>query len=151
MSCPSPGITLPSINQIAKNHIRDVHHSNSKARFKIGFLMDDVSSVKELSANFPKVKSDLIYVPDPKLFPFDDGIKLYKGESLVIEGESLRSASTELEEVNVTIGNKNCLLTSLASTQLVCMPPDVQPEGTDEIGRKTPTALPLVNYFITLK
>lgn len=61
----------------------------------------------------------------------------------MIEGENLRLASTE-SEVNVTIGTKPCNLTSLAATQLVCMPPEVQPAGTDEIGRRTSTSLPIV-------
>lgn len=140
MSCPSPGIDESTFNP-TRNHIRDL--SNSGIILRIGFLMDDVSSMRELATNFPKVDSMLRYVADPKFFSFDDQIKLYKGESLVIEGENLRSASTE-DEVNVTIGSKSCTLTSLASTQLVCMPPEVQPDGTDEIGRKTPSALPLV-------
>jgi plexin A len=65
------------------------------------------------------------------------------GESLVIEGENLRLASTE-SEVNVTIGTKSCNLTSLAATQLVCLPPELQPAGTDEIGRRTSSSLPMV-------
>jgi plexin A len=46
--------------------------------------------------------------------------------------------------VNVTIGTKSCNLTSLAATQLVCLPPELQPAGTDEIGRRTLTSLPMV-------
>ncbi|EEC13881.1 plexin B, putative, partial [Ixodes scapularis] len=89
----------------------------------------------ELSKFYPNIDSDLTYVSDPRFFPFDnDGVKLYKGESLVIEGEnlllyyqgeSLRLASTEFE-VNVTIGTRPCNLTSLTMSQLVCTPPEVR-------------------------
>ncbi|KAH9380916.1 hypothetical protein HPB48_008423 [Haemaphysalis longicornis] len=113
-------------------------------RLRIGFIMDDVRSVQELNKFYPDVASDLTYVSDPRFFPFDnDGVKLYKGEPLVIEGESLRLATTE-SEVNVTIGTRPCNLTSLSMSQLVCTPPDVQPPSTDEIGHRTDMDLPVV-------
>lgn len=46
--------------------------------------------------------------------------------------------------MNVTIGIKSCNVTSLALTQLVCAPPEVQPKPTDEMGRFTEEKLPLV-------
>jgi plexin A len=46
--------------------------------------------------------------------------------------------------VNVTIGTKVCNVTSLAMTQMVCTPPDFQPHGTDELGVRTDSNLPLV-------
>jgi len=55
----------------------------------------------------------------------------------------LNLASDE-SDVNVTIATRPCNVTSLAMTQLVCTPPEVQPTGTDEIGIKTDTGLPLV-------
>lgn len=168
MSCPSPPINAeayrsPPMSSKSKgrNH-EPMHRSNGNGggsynndqdasgggrdewRFRIGFAMDDVSSVWELPRNFPTLHSDLVYVPDPQLFPFDgDGMKLYKGESLVIEGENLRLASTE-SEVNVTIGTRPCNITSLAMNQLVCLPPEVQPSGTDEVGRWTGNGYPMV-------
>ncbi|XP_075553177.1 plexin-B-like [Dermacentor variabilis] len=113
-------------------------------RLRIGFIMDDVRSVQELNKFYPDVASDLTYVSDPRFFPFDnDGVKLYKGEPLVIEGEMLRLATTE-SEINVTIGTRPCNLTSLSMSQLVCVPPDVQPPSTDEIGHRTEMDLPVV-------
>ncbi|UYV63082.1 plexB [Cordylochernes scorpioides] len=87
----------------------------------------------------------LSYVPDPSLASFTGpgGIKLYKGESLVIEGHRLRQASSEAE-VSVTIGTRPCNLTSLTSSQLVCLPPEIQPPGTDETARRTASGLPAV-------
>ncbi|XP_064473748.1 plexin-B-like isoform X2 [Ornithodoros turicata] len=167
MSCPSPPINAeayrtPPTNSRSKGryHESNPRHSNGGGsytndqdasgsgrdewRFRVGFAMDDVSSVWELPRNFPTLHSDLVYVADPQLFPFEgDGMKLYKGESLVIEGENLRLASTE-SEVNVTIGTRPCNITSLAMNQLVCMPPEVQPAGTDEVGRWTDNSYPMV-------
>lgn len=144
MICPAPPINDASLKT------SPIYNENSEQddiptwKFQIGFIMDNVDSVRALQENFPSLHSDLIYVPDPKFLPFEeDSVKLYKGESLVIEGENLRLASTETE-VNVTIGTGVCNLTSLAMTQLVCIPPEVQPLGTNEIGRKTDNNLPMV-------
>lgn len=144
MVCPSPSI-VGSMSRF------QVHHNDYMAeespdslKFRIGFIMDDVESVRELQESFPSLYSDLTYVTDPKFFTFEEsGIKLYKGELLVIEGENLALASTE-SEVDVTIGTRPCNVTSLTSTQLLCLPPEVQPTGTDEIGRRTDNALPMV-------
>ncbi|XP_054164068.1 plexin-B-like [Oppia nitens] len=143
MSCPSPKIMEDLVIQSqSRNYIRDV--SNSGLRLRIGFVMDDVQSVRDLQEFYPTMPSNLIYLSDPKVFSFDEnGIKLYKGESLVIEGENLRLASTE-HEVNVTIGTRTCNITSLSMTQLVCFPPDVQPLGSDELGRPNENDLPTV-------
>jgi plexin A len=62
---------------------------------------------------------------------------------LLSQGENLNLASDE-SDVNVTIGTKPCNVTSLAMTQLVCTPPDVQPYSTDELGIRTESNLPLV-------
>lgn len=56
-------------------------------RLKIGFVMDDVQPVREMQNYFPSLPNEIIYVPDPKFYVLsnDGGVKLYKGESLVIE------------------------------------------------------------------
>jgi plexin A len=117
---------------------RDVPRS---VTLRIGFLMDNVESVRDLKKHFQQLQ----YVEDPSYSAFIGAslIKLYKGDTLVIEGENLNLASDETD-VNVTIGTRSCNVTSLAATQLVCTPPEVQPTGTDEIGIKTESGLPLV-------
>lgn len=105
---------------------------------RIGFVMDDVHSVRDLEKHFSNLRSQLLYVGDPKFFEFPNQIKLYKGDTLVIEGENLNSASEE-SDVMVTIGTKPCNVTSLAMTQLVCSPPEQQPTDTDENGFKVRT------------
>lgn len=96
---------------------------------------------RELERHFPELIS---YVPDPRLFPFEnEGVKLYTGEALVIDGENLRLAATDAE-VNVTVGNKQCNVTALSMMQIVCVPPDTKPSDTDEFGRATDPSLPAV-------
>lgn len=52
---------------------------------RIGFIMDHVESVKDLEKHFQNLRSQLLYVDDPKFFQFPNQIKLYKGDTLVIE------------------------------------------------------------------
>lgn len=106
-----------------------------KLTVTVGFIMDNVHSVRDLEKHFPNLRSQLLYVEDPNFFEFPNQIKLYKGDTLVIEGENLNSASDEAD-VMVTIGTKPCNVTSLAMTQLVCSPPEQQPADTDEHGFK---------------
>lgn len=47
--------------------------------------MDNVDAVKDLNKHFPDLEKDLIYVDDPRFFEFPNQIKLYKGDTLVIE------------------------------------------------------------------
>lgn len=110
---------------------------------QVSFLMDNVQTVNDLDKHFQNLRSTIIYVDDPVYFSFPNNLKLYKGDTLVIEGEKLNIASDETD-VSVTIGQKQCNVTSLALTQLVCTPPEQQPEPTDEIGIETSTYLPLV-------
>lgn len=54
-------------------------------RLRIGFIMDNVEAVKDLDKHFNTMRSELVYVDDPKFFQFPNQIKLYKGDTLVIE------------------------------------------------------------------
>lgn len=110
---------------------------------QVSFVMDNVESVHDLNKHFQNLRSTIIYVDDPIYFSFPNKLKLYKGDTLVIEGERLNIASDE-SDVSVTIGQKQCNVTSLALAQLVCTPPEQQPDPTDELGIETPTYLPLV-------
>lgn len=111
---------------------------------QVSFIMDNVQSVRDLDKHFHNLRSTIIYVDDPVYFSFpNNNVKLYKGDTLVIEGEKLNIASDE-SDVSVTIGQKQCNVTSLALTQLVCTPPEQQPDATDELGIETSTYLPLV-------
>lgn len=142
MMCPSPAVH----SEVYRRSKPQIHsrHTIKNIVLRIGFVMDDVQSVRELERYYKTLETNLEYVPDPEYAQFvNEGIKLYKGESLVIEGENMRLASTE-KEVNVTIGTRKCNLTSLSMSQLVCLPPEVQPPGMDELGRTTENNLPLV-------
>lgn len=82
MLCPSPAVR-PDTLKLRSQHWR----SYDEMRLKIGFVMDDVQPVREMQNYFPSLPNEIIYVPDPKFYVLssDGGVKLYKGESLVIE------------------------------------------------------------------
>lgn len=115
----------------------------TQLNLQLGFNMDNVQWVKDLNKYFPSLRSTVVYVQDPKYHPFTEKIKLYKGDTLVIEGEILNVAADE-SDVNVTIGTAQCNVTSLTLTQLLCTPPEKQPAATDENGIDQPNDLPLV-------
>ncbi|XP_045482942.1 plexin-B isoform X2 [Harmonia axyridis] len=150
MECPSPSVyrqfvesTKVSRFQRSLQKPSAIKMPEAQLVLKVGFVMDDVESVRDLDKHFPNIRSQLVYVEDPKFFKFPNDIHLYKGETLVIEGENLNSASEEADVV-VTVGDKPCNISGLASVQLVCYPPEQQPSDTDEHGVKTETNLPLV-------
>ncbi|CAH0562365.1 unnamed protein product [Brassicogethes aeneus] len=158
MECPSPPVNRQFMIQSRRNvrvsrslrkqsatvtaKVNDLPDT-PQLLLKIGFVMDNVHTVRDLEKHFPNLRSQLVYVEDPKFFKFPNQEKLYKGDTLVIEGENLNIASDEADVV-VTIGTKHCNVTSLAMSQLVCSPPEVQPLDTDENGIPTDTNLPLV-------
>ncbi|XP_043069381.1 plexin-B [Drosophila bipectinata] len=116
----------------------------TQLNLQLSFVMDNVQLVRDLNKYFHDIRSTIVYLTDPKYFQFpNDGIKLYKGDSLVIEGELLNLAADEYD-VNVTIGTTQCNITSLALTQLLCIPPEQQPPPTDENGVDQTIDLPLV-------
>lgn len=161
MECPSPTLDQAIVlalmeqqetrrrkrrsksEQITVRTSRRIEYNFEEADLDLGFIMDGVMSVRHLRKYFPEVRSHVTYVPNPVYYPFPDGIKLYKGDTLVIEGENINSAADE-SDVRVTIGTSTCNLTSLAGTQLVCTPPGDQPSPTDELGITTAELLPLV-------
>lgn len=111
---------------------------------QLSFVMDNVQLVRDLNKYFHDIRSTIVYMADPKYLPFsNDGIKLYKGDTLVIEGELLNLAADEYD-VNVTIGTAQCNITSLTLNQLLCIPPEHQPLPTDENGVDQLIDLPLV-------
>lgn len=115
----------------------------TQLNFQISFIMDNVKTVRDLNKHFQHIRSNLIYVDDPVFFPFLNSIRLYKGDTLVIEGENLNLACDE-SDVIVTVGSLHCNVTSLALAQLVCTPPAQQPASTDENGNENDIDLPLV-------
>ncbi|XP_066158609.1 plexin-B [Euwallacea fornicatus] len=148
MECPSPAVNriFNAYSTRSKRSLKkpaSIKMKEPKLMLKMGFIMDNVQSVKNLEKHFPNLRSSILYVEDPQFIEFPNQIKLYKGDTLVIEGENLNAASDEADVV-VTIGIKACNVTSLAMTQLVCSPPEVQPADTDENNIKTDANLPLV-------
>nr|CAD7441811.1 unnamed protein product [Timema bartmani] len=149
MECPSPPVNgkFHQWSRVRRSEQKiprsPQKYQETQMALQISFIMDSVEAVKDLEKHFQNLRSQLIYVEDPRFLQFPNQMKLYKGDTLVIEGENLNLASDETD-VNVTIGTCSCNVTSLALTQLVCIPPEVQPTGTNEIGFSTGNNLPLV-------
>lgn len=93
----------------------------------IGLKMDNATGLLHLSTPHSS-RPDLVlhYVRDPLYSNFTNNLKVYKGDELVIEGSRLNVASDQ-NDVRVMIGNEFCNITSLTSTQLLCVPPAHQP------------------------
>ena len=160
MDCPSPTLQPEFIRNLFESYEPDARKRRRRRTLKIsypddippvqeeitldvGFVMDGVREVRHLRKHFPAVRSRLTYVDDPTFSPFPRGVKLYKGDTLVIEGEKINLAADE-SDIRVTIGGHPCNVTSLALNQLVCTPPVEQPPPTDDRGLATPQRLPLV-------
>merc|ERR1719391_1226100 len=88
--------------------------------------MDLVKSVLNLEKFAPEVNSEILYVEDPVYYKFKHNELSYKGDLLVIEGYNLNLAADE-NDVDVRIGNERCNVTSLTSTQMLCIPPLTAP------------------------
>ncbi|XP_014244949.1 plexin-B isoform X2 [Cimex lectularius] len=148
MECPSPAVNDEfhrafNVQRMSRSLPGKLHERPTKLMLQIGFLMDNVLSVRDLDKHYKGLRSQLAYVDDPNFFQFPNDVKLYKGDTLVIEGENLNYASDE-SDVNVTIGSVGCNVTSLAMSQLVCTPPQFQPSPTDEKGVSTNRGIPVV-------
>ena len=46
--------------------------------------MDAVEEVQNLNRHFPTVNASFSVVPDPVYMPFNSGLKVYKGEALIL-------------------------------------------------------------------
>lgn len=92
MECPSPSSLGQFLKNMNKNfRKRRRHATNGKYNmdsflsFKVGFIMDNVLSVKDLEKHLKGFQSQIVYVQDPKYFQFANTIKSYNGDTLVIE------------------------------------------------------------------
>jgi plexin A len=90
MECPSPPINLEFLSVVKSRRRRSPKYPRSlnkyrESAYRIGFHMDNVEAVKDLEKYFDSIPSLLTYVEDPKIFQFPNQIKLYKGDTLVIE------------------------------------------------------------------
>lgn len=87
MECPSPAINKEFSRGMLHRSERSLPNKFYENRLflKIGFIMDHVEAVGDLEKHFKSLRSHLLYLEDPKLFEFPNDIKLYKGDTLVIE------------------------------------------------------------------
>lgn len=83
MLCPAP--PLPTASRVARETI------TTDTTAELGFIMDDVMPVQNLSWSAPELDANIVYVPNPLYKPFseDKNTKLYRGDSLIIEVTTL--------------------------------------------------------------
>ncbi len=113
LECPSPALTLS-----------DDDDNEMQARLvSVGLKAGNVTRLLRLSEGFPRVSSDMEYFPDPEYFNVSTGYTIYDRELLVIEGHHL-SAANDVTDVQVHVGSAACNVTSITSSQLLCVPPD---------------------------
>ena len=110
----------PSLKEVSSKGVIDLKSSELGVSFPIGLRLDNVTAYLFMH------RVSLTYVKDPTYENFTNFLKVYNGDALVIEGRHLNSASDQ-NDVRVTIGNDYCNVTSLTSTQLLCLPPTFQP------------------------
>lgn len=86
MECPSPAVNKAFMKN-SHRHERSLPGKFQESRLflKIGFIMDHVEAVSDLEKHFKSLRSQLLYLEDPKFFEFPNDIKHYKGDTLVIE------------------------------------------------------------------
>lgn len=85
MECPSPPVNSKFSAMRRRKRHSTQKYRDMQLRLRIGFIMDNVEAVKDLEKHFHTMRSELVYVDDPKFFQFPNQIKLYKGDTLVIE------------------------------------------------------------------
>ncbi|XP_018019923.1 plexin A3 isoform X1 [Hyalella azteca] len=137
MECRTPEILIPPERE------RELDPTNGM-NLMYGFIMDNVTSVRNLPQNNHNSLQYFSLFPDPEYYAFgedDDTVKEYKSDYLTINGANLDRASQELD-VEVRIGDEFCNVTSLSRSQLTCRPPEEQPSPAP--GDKSDTGLPLV-------
>lgn len=107
MECISPTIDVDS-DQLSDDSIK----------LDYGFEMDDVESVRNITAlGLPKFK----LCPNPWFEAFSPGVKVITDDYLVINGMHLDCACEE-NDVLVSIGRHLCNVTSISRLQLICKP-----------------------------
>jgi len=126
MDCPSPAIVAAAQLAVPLVEPEISPGSPEIQTFRIGFEMDRVTSLLNLSSFNPGGRSELLYVEDPVYYKFTHDEKSYKGDALVIEGYNLNLAANE-NDLDVRIGHGRCNVTSLTATQMLCIPPQIAP------------------------
>ncbi|XP_065211350.1 plexin-A1-like [Planococcus citri] len=113
-------------------------NKSNPIRLNYGFVMDNVAYVQNISVNTShnKFKKLMLY-PNPTFKSSNEEIKtsfIGNDEILIIEGENLNLACRETE-INVTVGNRSCVVKLLTAQGFNCyLPPPNRLNKSDEIG-----------------
>ncbi|KAH7644557.1 plexin-b [Dermatophagoides farinae] len=119
--------------------------------------------ILELDKYYPHVDSNMLYVSDPIIYSLNNGqgksitigghnnndnhndnVLPFKGDVIIVEGENLAVLLLNEFELNITIGQQRCNLTSVNMRQIICQPPVYPPAPTDELGRRNSIELPAI-------
>ncbi|KAL3871121.1 hypothetical protein ACJMK2_039140 [Sinanodonta woodiana] len=109
--CPSP---------------KNIFKSAEDTKPRVAFKMDKVLSVTDVSNAFPNVSSEITYLDDPSITPFETPVSFK--EFLSIKGSNLTDAADK-GDIAVWVGNGTCSVTALNSDEILCRPPSDRPEG----------------------
>jgi len=75
LHCPSPAVT----HRPTKSR-----RSVNSQLYSVSFTMDAVEEVQNLRRHFPSLNASFVVVADPVYTSFDSGLKVYKGEALIL-------------------------------------------------------------------
>ncbi|CAG5129619.1 unnamed protein product, partial [Candidula unifasciata] len=150
MKCPTPPLADSLKNIIRSKRAEQTDRKLSPVKtVQLGFIMDGVMAVRNLSS-VPNLDHGLRYYPNPRVYNFTEssGIKILKGDALIIEGADLNIAA-EKSEVTVMIGTAPCNVTTFSQSQIVCKLPSSQPQSVASAsGEKDRKSLPYVKVKI---
>ncbi|KAK6995420.1 plexin A3, partial [Biomphalaria glabrata] len=152
MRCPTPSLVdaLKNIIRSKRSSEQTDRTSNTIKAVYLGFIMDDVMSVRNLSS-VPNLNFKLLYFSNPRIYNFTEpnGVKILKGDSLIIEGSDLNIAADK-SEVSVMLGNYPCNVTTFSQSQIVCKLPSSQAQNGAAINlEKDRKSLPYVKVKIS--
>jgi len=86
--CPSPAVP------------RSPAKSLNSELYNVSFTMDAVESVENLRRHFPSLNASFLVVADPVYTSFSGGLKVYKGEALILTvGNALTHTDTGLKAI----------------------------------------------------
>ena len=122
LECVTPPLKEVSLEAVGQ--LKHGGRGHTGIHFPIGLRLDNVTAFLFMR------RASLTYFRDPAYENFTNFLKIYNGDTLVIEGRDLNSASDQ-DDVRVTIGKEYCNITTLSLTQLLCLPPTHQPSPGD--------------------
>lgn len=106
MKCPAPVFSIKTNRRKRETPTTVVTMDSA---IHIGFIMDALQSVQNMSENFPSLTSMVEVVKDPYYNKFSEGVEIYKGGGfLVLEVSSKMPTETNNLIVHVFFSDMTC-------------------------------------------